>query len=170
MSDTIQLTEDQLTVAYSAMLDSVELINALIAGEVASEDPAALVAVNIEHLNLMVARHDFGDRDMSAIDTARAIDANTVEITTYVDQSDAYAAQRARTIKPRAFMDRFTEAEKLEIMTMSQQSAQVQLWLSEALADEVWLDHPKVDAGLQAVIDGGATHLTPARKLEIIGV
>jgi hypothetical protein len=168
MSDTP--TNEELTIHYSAMQDSVDLINAIIAGEVDAGEPIEAMKANIAHLSYMKDRFDFGSRDMTSINAAIAIDPDTVTITPYVDQSNANAAMRARTVPPRDFMDRFTDDEKIGIMTLAHQEPRIQLWLSEALADEVWLDHPKVDAGLQAVIDSGANILTAERKAEIIGV
>jgi hypothetical protein len=162
------MTEEQLTNIHSAMLDSVDVIDGVIAGTQYSPDPQSAIVNNQRHLQLMIGRHDFGDRDFTEINRVLAIDADTVEITPYVDQADVYAARQARTIEARDFMDRFTPQEKLDIVGLTQSSAQVKLWYDEALAGRVWLDHPDVDAGLSAVVALGK--LTAERKAEIIGV
>ena len=67
-------TEEQLAQDYSAMGDSVDLINAIIAGESmadeSAEDRQDCVDRNSEHLQLMVALDDWGDEDMTAVNAA----------------------------------------------------------------------------------------------------
>ncbi len=67
-------TAEQLTQDYSAMGDSVALINAIIAGDAMAEDDAAdrqdCVDRNVQHLELMVAKDDWGDEDFTAVNTA----------------------------------------------------------------------------------------------------
>jgi len=67
-------TEEQLAQDYSAMGDSVALINAIIAGDSMAEDDAedrqGCVDRNVQHLELMVAKDDWGDEDMTACDAA----------------------------------------------------------------------------------------------------
>ena len=65
---------DQIAQDYSAMGDSVDLINAIIAGDQmadeSAEDRQACVDRNSEHLQLMVAKDDWGDEDMTAVNAA----------------------------------------------------------------------------------------------------
>ena len=62
-------TTDQLAQDYSAMGDSVSLITATIAGE-ADEDSQGCVDRNTQHLELMVAKEDWGSEDMAAVNGA----------------------------------------------------------------------------------------------------
>ena len=65
---------DQIAQDYSAMGDSVTLINAIIAGESmadeSAEDRQACVDRNSEHLQLMVAKDDWGSEDMTTVNAA----------------------------------------------------------------------------------------------------
>ena len=65
---------DQIAQDYSAMGDSVDLINAIIAGDQmadeSAEDRQACVDRNSEHLQLMVALEDWGDEDMTTVNAA----------------------------------------------------------------------------------------------------
>ena len=65
---------DQIAQDYSAMGDSVDLINAIIAGDQmadeSAEDRQDCVDRNSEHLQLMVAKDDWGDEDMTAVNAA----------------------------------------------------------------------------------------------------
>ena len=67
-------TEEQLAQDYSAMGDSVSLINAIIAGDSMAEDDAAerqdCVDRNVAHLEIMVAKEDWDGEDMSAANSA----------------------------------------------------------------------------------------------------
>ena len=67
-------TEEQLAQDYSAMGDSVALITAVIAGDSMAEDDAedrqGCVDRNVQHLELMVAKEDWGDEDMTAVNAA----------------------------------------------------------------------------------------------------
>ena len=67
-------TAEQLAQDYSAMGDSVALINAIIAGDSMAEDDAAdrqdCVDRNVQHLELMVAKDDWGDEDFTAVNAA----------------------------------------------------------------------------------------------------
>ena len=59
---------------YTAMGHSVDLINAIIAGEQMADDSAEdrqdCVDRNVQHLELMVAKDDWGDEDMTAVNAA----------------------------------------------------------------------------------------------------
>ena len=67
-------TAEQLAQDYSAMGDSVDLINAIIAGDSMAEDDAAdrqdCVDRNVAHLEIMVAKDDWDGEDMSAANSA----------------------------------------------------------------------------------------------------
>jgi len=70
-------TAEQLAKDYSAMGDSVDLINAIIAGDSMADDEAEdrqdCVDRNVAHLEIMVAKSDWGSEDMT--DTNAAITA-----------------------------------------------------------------------------------------------
>jgi hypothetical protein len=72
--ETVERTTEQLAQDYSAMGDSVALINAIIAEDSMAEDDAAdrqdCVDRNVQHLELMVAKSDWGSEDMTACDAA----------------------------------------------------------------------------------------------------
>ena len=67
-------TEEQLAQDYSAMGDSVALITAIIAGDSMAEEDAEdrqdCVDRNTQHLELMVAKDDWGSEDMTAANAA----------------------------------------------------------------------------------------------------
>ena len=72
-----EITSEQIAQNYSAMGDSVDLINAIIAGDImAGYDEAAdrqdCVDRNVEHLELMVAKDYWTDEDMTAVNAAIA--------------------------------------------------------------------------------------------------
>jgi hypothetical protein len=67
-------TTEELAQDYTAMGHSVDLINAIIAGTQMADDTAAdrqgCVDRNVEHLELMVAKDDWGSEDMTAANAA----------------------------------------------------------------------------------------------------
>ena len=67
-------TAEQLAQDYSALGDSVALITDVIAGDCmadeSAEDRQGCVNRNVQHLELMVAKEDWGDEDMTAVDAA----------------------------------------------------------------------------------------------------
>ena len=67
-------TTEEKAQDYTAMGHSVDLINAIIAGDTMADDDAAdrqdCVDRNVEHLELMVAKDDWGSEDMTAINAA----------------------------------------------------------------------------------------------------
>ncbi len=69
-------TTEELAQDYTAMGHSVDLINAVIAGDTMADDDAAdrqdCVDRNVEHLELMVAKDDWGSEDMTAVNSAIA--------------------------------------------------------------------------------------------------
>ena len=68
-ADAKQFAQD-----YSAMSDSVALITDVIAGncmaDQSAEDRQGCVDRNVQHLELMLAKEDWGDEDMTAVETA----------------------------------------------------------------------------------------------------
>ena len=69
-------TPEQIAQHYDAMGHSVDLINAIIAGEAMADDEAAdkqdCVNRNVEHLEIMVAKDFWTDEDMTASNAAIA--------------------------------------------------------------------------------------------------
>ena len=67
-------TAEELAQDYSAMGDSVSLITDVIAGNCMAEDDAAdrqdCVDRNVQHLELMVAKDDWGSEDFTACNAA----------------------------------------------------------------------------------------------------
>ena len=73
MSDEVK-TAEEIAQDYTAMGHSVDLINGIIdgskmAGE-SAEDRQDCVDRNVEHLELMVAKTDWGSEDMTATNSA----------------------------------------------------------------------------------------------------
>jgi len=72
--EVVTRTEEELAQDYSAMGDSVALINTVIAGDAMAEDDAedrqGCVDRNVQHLELMVAKDDWGSEDMTAVNAA----------------------------------------------------------------------------------------------------
>ena len=72
--ETVERTAEQLAQDYSAMGDSVAVITDVIAGNAMAEDDAAdrqdCVDRNTQHLELMVAKDDWSDEDLSAAEDA----------------------------------------------------------------------------------------------------
>ena len=69
-------TTEEKAQDYTAMGHSVELINAVIAGSSMADDSAedrqSCVDRNVEHLELMKAKNDWGSEDMAATTSAIA--------------------------------------------------------------------------------------------------
>ena len=67
-------TTEEIAQDYTAMGHSVDLINAIIAGTQMADDTAAdrqdCVDRNVEHLELMVAKDDWGSESMTAVNAA----------------------------------------------------------------------------------------------------
>jgi hypothetical protein len=65
---------EQLAQDYTAMGHSVDLINAVIDGsqmaDESAEDRQSTVDRNVEHLELMVAKEDWGSEDMTSANSA----------------------------------------------------------------------------------------------------
>jgi hypothetical protein len=64
------MTEEEIASAYSAMLDSVALINAARANPDDYADDETVVARNVEHLELMIAKDFWTDEDMTSVQAA----------------------------------------------------------------------------------------------------
>lgn len=64
------MTEQEIAAAYSAMLDSVALINAARANPDDYADDETVVARNVEHLGLMIAKDFWTDEDMTSVQAA----------------------------------------------------------------------------------------------------
>lgn len=69
-------TTEQLAQDYSAMGDSISLINAIIAGDAMADEEAekrqGCVDRNVAHLEIMKAKTDWGSESMTATDAAIA--------------------------------------------------------------------------------------------------
>jgi hypothetical protein len=69
-----EITSEQIAQHYTAMGHSVDLINAIIAGDTMADDDAAdrqdCVDRNVEHLELMVAKDYWTSEDMTAVNAA----------------------------------------------------------------------------------------------------
>ena len=67
-------TEEQLAQDYAALGDSISLITDIIAGDSMAEDDAAdrqdCVDRNVQHLELMKAKDDWGSESFTATDSA----------------------------------------------------------------------------------------------------
>jgi len=67
-------TTEELAQDYSAMGDSISLINAIIAGDSMADDEAEdrqdCVDRNVAHLEIMVGKDDWGSEDMTAANAA----------------------------------------------------------------------------------------------------
>ena len=64
------LTTEQIAKNYSAALDSVTLINDLMALESRDTEQTATVARNVEHLELMVAKDYWTSEDLGPLNDA----------------------------------------------------------------------------------------------------
>ena len=67
-------TTEELAQDYTAMGHSVDLINDIVAGnqddDMTADERQGCVDRNVEHLELMVAKDDWGSEDMTAINAA----------------------------------------------------------------------------------------------------
>ena len=66
----------------------------------------------------------------------------------------------------REFMAVFTKDEKIAIVNLTMSDPAIKLWYDEALAGEVWLNHPDVALGLGAMQLAGV--ITAERAAEIL--
>ena len=66
-------TEEEIAQDYSAMLDSVNLINEMKTNppvDMTDEEVADCISRNVEHLEIMLARDYWTDEDMTAVNAA----------------------------------------------------------------------------------------------------
>ena len=66
-------TKEEIAKDYSAMLDSVNLINEMRTNppeDMTDEEVADCISRNVEHLELMVAKDYWTNEDMTAVNTA----------------------------------------------------------------------------------------------------
>ena len=71
MPDQETLTAEQIQRHYNAALDSVTLINDLMALDSRDDDQTAIVARNVEHLQIMVAKDYWTDaQDLAPLNAA----------------------------------------------------------------------------------------------------
>jgi hypothetical protein len=71
--ETVERTEEQLASDYTAMGHSISLITDVIAGDSMAddaEDRQDCVDRNVQHLELMVAKDDWGSEDFTDADAA----------------------------------------------------------------------------------------------------
>lgn len=88
---------------------------------------------------------------------------------TVVDDTEAIvaAAAAARKVSPLQFIERFTDAEQLAIVTVTQSNPQVKLWYDKLLASrEVDFDDVRTQAGMTALVSVGL--ITSARSTIIL--
>ena len=70
--DEMELTAEQIAQHYSAALDSVNLINELMALESRDEEETATVDRNVQHLEIMVAKDYWTTEDLTPFNDAIA--------------------------------------------------------------------------------------------------
>jgi hypothetical protein len=69
---------------------------------------------------------------------------------------------------PLQFIERFTDAEQLAIVTAAQSSPALRLWYDKAMAaGEIVADDPRTIAGLQVMVDAGL--ISAERRDQILG-
>jgi len=68
--EILTLTPEQISQNYSAALDSVTLINELMALDSRDDDQRDTVARNVEHLELMVAKDYWTTEDLEPLESA----------------------------------------------------------------------------------------------------
>ena len=70
MTDTIEITAEEIARHYSATMDSVNLINAGQPEGMTDEDWADTVSRNVEHLQIMLAKTYWTTEDLTPIQAA----------------------------------------------------------------------------------------------------
>ena len=75
MTDTPELTAEEIAANYTAMGHSVDLLNAGKPEDMEDDEWTDTVSRNVEHLQLMVAKDYWTSEDMTAVNAAIA--ANT---------------------------------------------------------------------------------------------
>jgi hypothetical protein len=64
------LAAEQIAQSYSAAMDSVNLVNELMALDARDDDQTATVARNVEHLELMVEKDYWTTEDLAPLNAA----------------------------------------------------------------------------------------------------
>ena len=70
MPDQETLTAEEIQAHYNAALDSVTLINELVALDSLDDEQTATVARNVEHLQIMVAKDYWTTEDLAPLNAA----------------------------------------------------------------------------------------------------
>ncbi|NRA30747.1 MAG: hypothetical protein HRU11_10870, partial [Parvularculaceae bacterium] len=83
-----------------------------------------------------------------------------------IEEYVAPAKERRMKGTAREFMDIFTTEEKIKIVGLTMSDPAIKLWYDEALAGEVWLNHPDVALVLGAMQLAGV--ITAERAAEIL--
>lgn len=65
-----EITAEEIASHYSAAMDSVTLINAVIANPAAYADDETVLQRNVDHLNIMVAKDYWTDEDLQPFNDA----------------------------------------------------------------------------------------------------
>ncbi len=68
--DTLTTTPEEIALNYTSALDSVTLINELMALDSRDDDQTDTVARNVEHLELMVAKDYWTTEDLEPLESA----------------------------------------------------------------------------------------------------
>jgi len=69
-----EITAEEIAQHYSAAMDSVNLINAVIADPAAYVNDETVIQRNVDHLKIMVAKDYWTDEDMTPFNDAIAVD------------------------------------------------------------------------------------------------
>lgn len=72
MTDTVEITAEEIARHYSAAMDSVNLINAGKPEGMSDEDWADTVARNKEHLNIMLSKDFWTNENLTPLSQAAA--------------------------------------------------------------------------------------------------
>ncbi len=75
MTDTVEITAEDIARHYSAAMDSVNLLNAGKPEDMTDEDWADCVTRNVDHLKIMVAKEFMQGQDLAPLNAA--IEANS---------------------------------------------------------------------------------------------
>jgi hypothetical protein len=73
MTDTVEITAEQIAQHYSAAMDSVNLLNAGKPEGMTDEDWADCVSRNKEHLRIMLAKDFMQGQDLAPLNKAIAV-------------------------------------------------------------------------------------------------
>jgi hypothetical protein len=72
MTDTVEITAEEIARHYSAAMDSVNLLNAGKPEDMTDEDWADCVSRNVEHLKIMVAKDFMQGQDLAPLNATIA--------------------------------------------------------------------------------------------------